>query len=64
MLIREQNRFRLLCESITSVFERSLLTSADLLETLPEARERVFVRRYPDLAGQERHRARRRSKRH
>jgi len=51
LLIPQQNRFRLLCESITSVFERRQLASADLLDTLPEARERVFARRYPDLAG-------------
>ena len=51
LLIPQQNQFRLLCESITSVFERRQLISADLLATLPEARERVFTRRYPDLAG-------------
>ena len=62
MLIPEQNRFRLLCESITSVFERRQLTPADLLDTLPEARERIFARRYPELAGQARHAKRRRSK--
>ena len=62
ILIPEQNRFRILCESIASVFERRQLTPADLLDTLPEARERVFARRYPELAGQTRHRARRRSK--
>ena len=62
MLIPEQNRFRLLCESIASVIERRQLTPADLLDTLPEARERVFARRYPELAGQARHGTRRRSK--
>ena len=64
ILIPEQNRFRLLCESITTLFERRQLTPADLLDTLPEARARVFARRYPDLAGQARHGTRRRSKRH
>jgi AbrB family looped-hinge helix DNA binding protein len=54
MLIPEQNRFRILCESIASVFERRQLTPTDLLETLPEARQRVFERRYSELAGQER----------
>jgi AbrB family looped-hinge helix DNA binding protein len=62
MLIPEQNRFRLLCESITSAFERRQLSAADLLDTLPAARERVFGRRYPELAGQARSPARRRSK--
>lgn len=62
LLIPEQNRFRLLCESITSVFERRQLTPADLLDTLPEARERVFARRYPELAEPARRATRRRSK--
>lgn len=62
ILIPEQNRFRVLCESITSVFERRQLTAADLLDTLPDARERVFARRYPELAEQTRHGGRRRSK--
>jgi AbrB family looped-hinge helix DNA binding protein len=51
MLIPEQNRFRLLCDSIASVLERRRLSPADLLDTLPEARQRVFVRHYPELAG-------------
>ena len=50
MLIPEQNRFRILCESIASVFERRQVTPTDSLETLPEARRRVFARRYPELA--------------
>jgi AbrB family looped-hinge helix DNA binding protein len=50
MLIPEQNRFRVLCESIASVLERRQLTPEDLLSTLPEARQRVFARRYPELA--------------
>src|ERR1039457_3577369 len=64
MLIPEQNRFRLLCESITSVFERRQLLPADLQDTLPEARERVFARHYPELAGKSGHGPRRRSKGH
>ena len=54
MLIPEQSRFRILCDSIGSVLEHRKLSSADLLDTLPEARQRVFVRRYPALAGRER----------
>ena len=60
MLIPEHNRFRILCESISSVFERRQLTPTDLLDTLPEARQRVFARRYPELAGQQRGKTRRR----
>jgi len=50
MLIPEQNRFRNLCEAIASVLERRQLTAADLLDTLPAARRRLFARRYPKLA--------------
>src|ERR1700680_1513443 len=53
MLIPEQNRFRSLCESIASVLERRQIAPADLLDTLPAARRRVFSRRYPKLAGPE-----------
>lgn len=56
--------FRLLCESIASVFKSRQVSRADLLDTLPVARERVFARRYPKLvAGKERS-AMRRSKRY
>src|SRR5258708_33720740 len=51
MLIPEQNRFRLLCDSIASVLDHQRLSPEDLLDTLPEARQRVFVRQYPELAG-------------
>src|ERR1035437_5880450 len=59
MLIPEQNRFLVLCESIASVFERRQLTPPDLLDTLPEARQRVFARRYSELAAHERGETRR-----
>jgi AbrB family looped-hinge helix DNA binding protein len=49
ILIPEQNRFRILCDSIASVLDRRQLTPADLLDTLPAARRRVFLRRYPEL---------------
>lgn len=62
MLIPEQNRFRRLCESISSVLESRQLTPADLLATLPEARRRVFARRYPQLADRAAGAARRRRK--
>ena|ERR1051325_7875003 len=54
MLIPEQDRFQSLCESIASVFEQHGISAADLLETLPEARKRVFARRYPPLASRTR----------
>ncbi len=62
ILVPEQDRFRTLCESITSVFERRQVNPTDLLDTLPEARQRVCARRYPELAGQARPGTRRRSK--
>jgi AbrB family looped-hinge helix DNA binding protein len=63
MLIPEQNRFRSLCESIASILERLQLAPADLLDTLPAARRRVFLRRYPELAGPEPVRTRRSKRR-
>src|ERR1035437_2032239 len=61
MLIPEQNRFRVLYESTAPVFDRRQIPPTDLLDTFPEARQRVFARRYSELAGQERG-ERRRSK--
>lgn len=46
MLVPEQNRFQLLCDAIASVFDERQIAPANLLETLPEARERVYARRY------------------
>src|ERR1700690_2855319 len=54
MLIPEQKRFRLLCESIASAFEERQITPESLLDTLPQARERVFARRYPAVKAKER----------
>jgi AbrB family looped-hinge helix DNA binding protein len=62
ILIPEQNRFRLLCESIASVLQQRRIKPADLLGTLPEARQRVFAKRYPELSGKAGAVARRRSK--
>lgn len=49
ILIPEQSRFRRLCESIASVLENQGVRAKDLQTTLPEARRRVFARRYPRL---------------
>jgi AbrB family looped-hinge helix DNA binding protein len=62
ILVPDQDRFRHLCESIASVFRSRQLSPTDLLETLPMARERVFARRYPQLARRARSGSRRRSK--
>jgi AbrB family looped-hinge helix DNA binding protein len=52
MLIPEQTRFQALCESISSVLESRNITPSDLIDSLPEARQRVYARRYPGLARQ------------
>jgi AbrB family looped-hinge helix DNA binding protein len=62
MLIPERSRFRLLCDAVASVFEERKITPANLLETLPQARERVFARRYSAVSAKEGGAARRRSK--
>ena len=48
-----------LCESIASVLQRRQLAAADLMDTLPAARRRVFLRRYPEPEMPERGGARR-----
>jgi len=50
LLIPEDARFRLLCDQVAATFARHGKQAQDLLETLPEARERVFARHYPQLA--------------
>lgn len=50
LLIPEHAYFRQLCDRVAGVFANVGITEADLLATLPEARQRVFERRYPALA--------------
>jgi AbrB family looped-hinge helix DNA binding protein len=52
ILIPEQARFRQLCERVAHSFASHGIEARDLLKTLPETRERVFARRYPELASQ------------
>lgn len=47
VLMPEQARFRALCDAISSALEGGGVTDVDLQATLPEARRRVFARRYP-----------------
>jgi AbrB family looped-hinge helix DNA binding protein len=49
MLIPEQKRFDQLCDSIASKLENVGATEAALQATLPEVRERLAKKRYPDL---------------
>jgi AbrB family looped-hinge helix DNA binding protein len=60
ILVPEQRRFERLCQEVSSILSGAGVTSEDLLSTLPEARNRVYARRYgknPEAGGM---RARRR----
>src|SRR2546423_4727522 len=46
VLVPEQRRFEDLCERVGSILTRAGLTPDALSATLPEARQRVFARRY------------------
>jgi len=46
ILLPEQQRFQHLCDRISAAMTSAGLTPENVLATLPEARERVFQRRY------------------
>ncbi len=46
ILVPEQHRFEQLCEQVSASLTAVGLTPEDLLATLPEARNRVYARRY------------------
>jgi AbrB family looped-hinge helix DNA binding protein len=50
ILIPELPRFHRLCDSITEALASAGATPAGLQASLPEARNRVFARRYPRMA--------------
>ena len=50
LLIPEHTRFRQLCDRVATTFASHGIQAEDLLTTLPETRERVFARTYPQLA--------------
>jgi len=52
LLIPDDARFRELCDQVAATFARHGKQAADLLETLSDARARVFTRHYPQLAEQ------------
>jgi len=54
LLIPEDTRFRALCDQIVTTFARHGVEADALLATLPEARERVVARHYPQLGEPER----------
>ena len=46
ILLPEQQRFEHLCQQVSALLTAAGVTSEKLLATLPEARNRVFSRRY------------------
>lgn len=46
ILLPEQRRFERLCEQVSSRLTAAGLTAEDILATVPEARGRVYARRY------------------
>ena len=46
ILLPEQQRFEQLCQQVSASLTAAGATPADLLATLPEARERVYARQY------------------
>jgi AbrB family looped-hinge helix DNA binding protein len=63
ILLPEQQRFEHLCEQVSSSLIFAGLTSDDLFATLPEARNRVYARRYGKKAAANAFRRRSRSQR-
>lgn len=61
ILVPEQKRFEHLCQQVSSSLTAAGIMPSDLLATLPEARDRVYARRYGIRAnGSSRRRARNR----
>lgn len=54
LLIPEQKRFDELCDSIAGKLERAGVTEAALQVTLPEVRDRLVGKRYPELLSSKR----------
>jgi len=46
ILLPEQQRFEQLCQQVSSMLSTARLTPEDVLATIPEARRRVYARRY------------------
>jgi AbrB family looped-hinge helix DNA binding protein len=63
ILLPEQGRFEQLCERVSSSLTAAGLTATDILATIPEARNRVYARRYGKKAGDTDSASRRRSHR-
>ncbi len=46
ILMPEQQRFERLCQEVSAALTAAAVTTEALLKTLPEAREKVYARRY------------------
>jgi len=46
ILLPEQQRFEHLCQRVSSILTAAGLTAEEVVATLPQARSRVFARRY------------------
>jgi len=53
ILLPEQQRFEQLCEQVSSSLTVAGLTPRNILATLPEARSRIYARRYGKKAAKE-----------
>ena len=62
ILLPEQQRFESLCRQVSARLTAAGMKSKDLLATLPEARERVYARRYGKKARPSRRRSNHRGK--
>ncbi|MFN7921055.1 MAG: AbrB/MazE/SpoVT family DNA-binding domain-containing protein [Bryobacteraceae bacterium] len=49
LLVPEQTRFNTLCDSIAARIEKAGVTETELQVTLPEVRESLVRKRYPEL---------------
>ena len=64
VLLPEQQRFDVLCDEISSALTSAGVTPEAILSTLPEARKRVYARRYGNAVSfSKSHRGRSRSRR-
>jgi AbrB family looped-hinge helix DNA binding protein len=52
ILLPEQRRFEQLCQRVSASLTAAGLTSEDILATIPEARDRVYDRRYGKKPGE------------
>ncbi len=58
ILMPEQNRFELLCDSLASRLENAGIMETALQSTLPETRRHIMERRYPKLFAEKNTKAR------